>query len=364
VCLTGTSPNVTDYSQTLPALECQEWISQCIAAHPNDLAGQTACQSWVCGHKNATAVQSAGSAASSSALSSSSTSKSTSSASGSYPTPFTTQQSSSSTSLNSSSTSTSTLTSTSTSPSTSSSNNPGSNTQRKESSGLSSGAIAGIVVVVVVVVFILGLAFFLFWRRRRKENKSFWFHGSTTHSGVQELDSKVVEGHHGPGIAELSTESTRGLSGLEARTENEAAELGNLSPQELSARTIDDELRGMVVSQQQGNLTMSATHNGLIEPSVEEHNRSENRHTEEVSSNSQQPLGVLVDNVPSRPSQHTQVTVAEASHQSPRTEGIEDLETSKRKPEASTSSDSDVAELQEEMERIRVHRQRSCMSWL
>ncbi|KAF2405432.1 hypothetical protein EJ06DRAFT_502645 [Trichodelitschia bisporula] len=54
-CLTGNTPNISDYAQTLPSLECDNWVAQCTAAHPNDLAGQTFCQSFLCGRKNATA---------------------------------------------------------------------------------------------------------------------------------------------------------------------------------------------------------------------------------------------------------------------------------------------------------------------
>merc|ERR1711977_664828 len=41
----ATTPNVTDFAQTLPSLQCDEWRAQCTAARPNDLAGQTFCQS-------------------------------------------------------------------------------------------------------------------------------------------------------------------------------------------------------------------------------------------------------------------------------------------------------------------------------
>jgi len=52
--LSGTTPNISDYAQTLPSLECDEWKRQCIAAHPNDLSGQNFCLSFNCGSRNAT----------------------------------------------------------------------------------------------------------------------------------------------------------------------------------------------------------------------------------------------------------------------------------------------------------------------
>ena len=61
------TPNITDYAQTLDSLKCDDWRAQCTTAHPNDLAGQTFCQSFICGTKNATAefVNNGGSASSS-----------------------------------------------------------------------------------------------------------------------------------------------------------------------------------------------------------------------------------------------------------------------------------------------------------
>merc|ERR1711977_746499 len=50
----ATTPNVTDFAQTLPSLQCDEWRAQCTAARPNGLAGQTFCQSFICGTRNAT----------------------------------------------------------------------------------------------------------------------------------------------------------------------------------------------------------------------------------------------------------------------------------------------------------------------
>ncbi|KAE9971342.1 hypothetical protein BLS_004478 [Venturia inaequalis] len=78
-CLSGPTGNISDYAQTLPSLECDNWKGQCTAAHPNDLAGQTFCQSFVCGTKNATAL---GSTSSASASSSHATASATSSGSG------------------------------------------------------------------------------------------------------------------------------------------------------------------------------------------------------------------------------------------------------------------------------------------
>jgi len=64
-CQTGNTPNISSYMQTLPSLECDEWKTQCTAAHPNDLAGQTFCQSFTCGMKNGSALAAAASSAAS-----------------------------------------------------------------------------------------------------------------------------------------------------------------------------------------------------------------------------------------------------------------------------------------------------------
>jgi len=57
-CSAGTTtPNITNYQGTLPFFICQQWKGDCTAAHPNDLAGQTACQSVVCGMANASEAQ-------------------------------------------------------------------------------------------------------------------------------------------------------------------------------------------------------------------------------------------------------------------------------------------------------------------
>lgn len=53
VCSSGNQPNISDYDQTLPSLVCGQWVADCVNAHPNDLDGQTACLSVVCGSRNA-----------------------------------------------------------------------------------------------------------------------------------------------------------------------------------------------------------------------------------------------------------------------------------------------------------------------
>jgi len=55
-CLSGSTPNISDYSQTLPSLECDAWKGQCVNNSANNLAGQTFCLSFLCGSKNAGAV--------------------------------------------------------------------------------------------------------------------------------------------------------------------------------------------------------------------------------------------------------------------------------------------------------------------
>jgi len=91
VCQSGTTPNISDYGQTLPSLECDEWKGQCVNAHPNNLAGQTFCLSFTCGDKNASnsglgpssGGGAGGSAATSTAASSSSSTSATSTSSSS-----------------------------------------------------------------------------------------------------------------------------------------------------------------------------------------------------------------------------------------------------------------------------------------
>jgi len=53
-CASGPAPNVSDYQQTLPSLECDEWKKECIAASTN-LATNNFCLSFVCGNKTADA---------------------------------------------------------------------------------------------------------------------------------------------------------------------------------------------------------------------------------------------------------------------------------------------------------------------
>ncbi|KAF2433285.1 hypothetical protein EJ08DRAFT_731634 [Tothia fuscella] len=83
-CLNNPTGNISDYAQTLPSLQCDEWKGQCVQSHPNDLAGQTFCQSFTCGKKNATALVggSRGGSSSSSAAAASSGASSTATSSG------------------------------------------------------------------------------------------------------------------------------------------------------------------------------------------------------------------------------------------------------------------------------------------
>jgi len=69
LCTNGSSPDLQDYINTLPDYICEAAFAQCIAAHPNDLAGQTACNTDIkvhCGFldlANFTAAPSSSSAA-------------------------------------------------------------------------------------------------------------------------------------------------------------------------------------------------------------------------------------------------------------------------------------------------------------
>ncbi|KAK1065081.1 hypothetical protein LTR74_008193 [Friedmanniomyces endolithicus] len=77
-CSNGNQPNISNYDQTIPSFVCAQWKIDCVAAHPNDLGGQTGCLSLVCGSQNA----SSGSTASSSSTSGSGTASSTASSTG------------------------------------------------------------------------------------------------------------------------------------------------------------------------------------------------------------------------------------------------------------------------------------------
>jgi len=70
-CSSGGTANISDYGQTLPSLECDEWKKQCVAQAADNLAGQNFCLQFKCGSQNATQV---GAGASTGASSPSSTS--------------------------------------------------------------------------------------------------------------------------------------------------------------------------------------------------------------------------------------------------------------------------------------------------
>jgi len=72
-CSDGTKPNISDYQQSLPALMCQQWKTDCVANSPNDLTGQTACLSVVCGNKTTNDLSSSASSAPSATAAPSST---------------------------------------------------------------------------------------------------------------------------------------------------------------------------------------------------------------------------------------------------------------------------------------------------
>jgi len=59
VCQTGVSPNVSEYSQTVPFFICQEWGNQCVDACGQDNACSDACRAdHPCGAQNPTLVNS------------------------------------------------------------------------------------------------------------------------------------------------------------------------------------------------------------------------------------------------------------------------------------------------------------------
>lgn len=77
VCTDGSQPNVSNFDATLPSFVCAQWVADCVKAHPNDLTGQTACHSVVCGSRNASNVPQTGPGGSQSSAAPSSSASST-----------------------------------------------------------------------------------------------------------------------------------------------------------------------------------------------------------------------------------------------------------------------------------------------
>ncbi|KAJ5677355.1 uncharacterized protein N7477_002988 [Penicillium maclennaniae] len=81
-CSDGTTPDSSQYIQTVPFYVCQATYGQCIDAHPNDANGQKACKAAAtCGTKNATALNEAASSSSTSMSATSTMSMTTSTSS-------------------------------------------------------------------------------------------------------------------------------------------------------------------------------------------------------------------------------------------------------------------------------------------
>lgn len=51
VCADGTTPNTSDYEQTLPSFVCRKYRDQCVANNPRDKDAQDACLAIECGTK-------------------------------------------------------------------------------------------------------------------------------------------------------------------------------------------------------------------------------------------------------------------------------------------------------------------------
>ncbi|KAL1588493.1 hypothetical protein WHR41_02875 [Cladosporium halotolerans] len=51
VCADGTTPNTSDYEQTLPSFVCRKYRDQCVANNPTDKDAQDACLAIECGTK-------------------------------------------------------------------------------------------------------------------------------------------------------------------------------------------------------------------------------------------------------------------------------------------------------------------------
>lgn len=64
MCQDGTTPDVSDYIQTVPFYVCQANFGQCVDRHPNDADGQDACKKAAhCGTKNASSIDTTSSSA-------------------------------------------------------------------------------------------------------------------------------------------------------------------------------------------------------------------------------------------------------------------------------------------------------------
>jgi len=74
-CFSGTTPNISDYRQTLPSLECDEWVSQCVNHNPDNPVGQSFCHGFICGHQLGSSDSAASTTAATSAASASGTGK-------------------------------------------------------------------------------------------------------------------------------------------------------------------------------------------------------------------------------------------------------------------------------------------------
>ncbi|KAF2109004.1 hypothetical protein BDV96DRAFT_503596 [Lophiotrema nucula] len=58
ICGDGTTPNMSDYQQSVPGQMCRQWFSACITASGDDLQEQEACKAVSCGNKTISAQQS------------------------------------------------------------------------------------------------------------------------------------------------------------------------------------------------------------------------------------------------------------------------------------------------------------------
>ncbi|CAG8040186.1 unnamed protein product [Penicillium olsonii] len=68
VCSDDSTPDVSEYIQTVPFYVCQDAYGQCIRSHPDDAEGQRACKKAMnCGTKNASESSTTSSSASASA---------------------------------------------------------------------------------------------------------------------------------------------------------------------------------------------------------------------------------------------------------------------------------------------------------
>lgn len=76
-CSDNSTPNISDYTQTVPFYVCDQWVANCVDNHPDDLTGQAGCRSVTCGSQNVSEAETTTSSAAPDATTSASSSSGT-----------------------------------------------------------------------------------------------------------------------------------------------------------------------------------------------------------------------------------------------------------------------------------------------